>query len=63
MTMLNKDKITEIFYIVDEFCKEYNKTVAKFSLSEADPDKKHRNKPCRLSLSDSEVSTILILLH
>ncbi|KAA6318706.1 hypothetical protein EZS27_031320 [termite gut metagenome] len=24
MTMLDDDKITEIFFMVDEFCKEYN---------------------------------------
>ncbi|KAA6331397.1 hypothetical protein EZS27_019997, partial [termite gut metagenome] len=31
--MLDEVKITEIFFMVDEFCKEYNKTVNKFSLS------------------------------
>jgi hypothetical protein len=56
MTMLDEAKITEIFFMFDEFCKEYHKTVNKFPLSAADSGKKHRNKHSRLS--DSEVITI-----
>ncbi|HAH26234.1 MAG TPA: IS982 family transposase [Prolixibacteraceae bacterium] len=52
-----KDKITEIFFYTDEFCKEYYKIMEGFQLPE-ETNKRTRNKPCKLS--DSEVITILI---
>jgi len=53
-------KITEIFYLADEFCKEFNKAKLGHILSE-DTAKKSRNR--KFTLSDSEVITILILFH
>ena len=58
--MITNDKITEIFYIADEFCKEFYKVVEEQSLP-SNTSKKRRNKPCKLS--DSEIITILILFH
>ena len=58
--MLNIDKIIEIFCIVDDFCKEFEKAKAGHILSE-DNDKKHRNRS--FTLSDSEVITLLIFFH
>ncbi len=52
---LSKDKITEIFYLTDEFCKEFEKSISKRSLG---------NKPKkRPKMSQSEVITIMILFH
>jgi hypothetical protein len=58
--MLTSAEITEIFYLSDEFSKEFDVEVKKHLLQE-DTGKKHRDKPNRLS--DSEVMTILIAFH
>jgi len=58
--MINENKVTEIFYLCDEFSKEFSKTVQKYRLPQQS-GKKHRNKPNRLS--DSEVMTIVISFH
>lgn len=58
--MLTINEITEIFYLSDEFSKEFEVTFKIYAL-EASKDKKQRNKPNRLS--DSEVMTILIAFH
>lgn len=54
------DKITEIFFYTDEFCKEFYKVMDGHQLPE-ETAKKKRNKPCKLS--DSEVITIMIAFH
>ena len=58
--MFNIDKITEIFCLVDDFCKEFEKA-KKDHVLQKDNDKKRRNRSC--NLSDSEVITILIFFH
>lgn len=58
--MFIDSKLMDIFYFVDEFCKEFNKTLEGVQLK-ADNSKKSRNKPCKLS--DSEVITIMIAFH
>lgn len=58
--MLSINEITEIFYLADEFSKEFNSTLSVHLLSK-DTTRKHRNKPNRMS--DSEVMTILIAFH
>ena len=57
--MLSRDKITEIFCIADDFCKEFDSYVKEITLK-AD-GKKHRNR--KASLSDAEMMTILICFH
>ncbi len=52
---LSKDKITEIFVLVDEFCIEFDKTISKHSLGNR-PKKKPK-------MNNSEVITIMILFH
>jgi len=53
--VLSDNKITEIFYLVDEFCLEFEKTIQKQTLG---------NKPKRTpKMSCSEVITIMILFH
>jgi hypothetical protein len=60
MSILTKDKITEIFCIVDDFIKEYSNETSKFPhLNES--GKRHRNRPCEMS--ESEIITILMLYH
>lgn len=58
--MLSVTEVTDIFYLCDEFSKEFELFYPKHALRE-DNSKKHRNKPNRLS--DSEVMTILIAFH
>jgi hypothetical protein len=58
--MLNTDKITEIFYVVHEFCKEFEKAMSGHGVRK-DNCKKSRNRSFKLH--DSEVITILILFH
>ncbi len=58
--MLTQDKITEIYCIADDFCKEF---APEFKTHKMLPDngKKHRNRSCEMS--DSEIMTILLLFH
>lgn len=58
--MLTKDKLTEIFCIADDFCKEYASEVKKHQLAPID-GKKPRNRSCMMS--DSEMITILLCFH
>ena len=58
--MLAKDKITEIFCIADDFCKEFNQEFKNHQLEPTD-GKKHRNRSC--SMSESEIITILLCFH
>jgi hypothetical protein len=58
--MFSDDKITNIFYLTDEFCKIFESTIKK-SLIKEKTDKRIRNRKYRMS--DSEVITILILFH
>ncbi|WP_268225883.1 IS982 family transposase [Sinomicrobium oceani] len=58
--MISKDKITEIFCVVDDFCKEMNLIIDKNAIVQT-TGKKKRNRKSRLS--DSEVITIMILFH
>ena len=58
--MLTTNEITEIFYLCDDFSKEFDKSFKKHIL-QSDNGKKARNKPGKLS--HSEVMTILISFH
>jgi hypothetical protein len=58
--MLTRDKITEIFCIADDFCKEFDREVKKHQMLSND-DKKHRNRPHEMS--DSEIMTVLLCFH
>lgn len=57
---MTNDKITEIFYIIDEFCKEFEEAKKDHVLTQ-DTVIKHRNR--KFGLNDSEVMTILVLFH
>ncbi len=58
--MITEGKVTEIFCIADDFCKEFEVEVAKKALTST-PDTPKR---CRKRMmSDAEVITILICFH
>ena len=60
--MITEDKVIEIFYMADEYSKEFSKVRQKYSLDEGQNDgKRRRNKPNRMS--DAEIMVILILFH
>lgn len=58
--MVSDDKIIEIFCEIDDFMKEYDKIIDKYSLPHSNKVKKRKRKS---KMSDSEVMTILILFH
>ncbi len=53
--ILDDNKITEIFYLIDEFCLEFQKTISKHLLGA-----KPKKKPL---MSCSEVIAIMVLFH
>ena len=59
--MFSEDKVTEIFYLADEFCKFFDAQQEKSMLESPKDGKKHRRKPNRLS--DAEIIVILIHFH
>lgn len=60
MSILTRDKVTEIFCIADDFCKELEKNALDIRLKSPEAHQK-RNRPCRMS--ESEIITILICFH
>jgi hypothetical protein len=58
--MLTQDKITEIYCIADDFCKEFSHEFKKLNML-PEGGKMHRNRAC--GMSDSEIMTILLLFH
>ena len=50
--MITKDKITEIFCIADDFCKEFESEIDKIRLPN-DTKCKHRRRKWRMSKSES----------
>lgn len=60
--MFTECKITEIFFMADEFCKFFDSTVKKYSVE--DKERSPRRPYHRAStLSNSEVMVIMILFH
>jgi hypothetical protein len=57
---ITNDKITEIFYLADDFCKEFHAFLDKQSLTDNTIKKVVRKKPI---LSHSEIITIMIMFH
>ena len=57
--MFSETKVTEIYCMADDFCKEFAKIQEKYMVD--DKNRKHRNKPNRMS--DAEIMVILILFH
>ena len=57
---ITKDKITEIFCIIDDFCKEYDAEIEKMAISESN-GRKHRKR--KWAMRRSEIMAILIFFH
>lgn len=52
---ITTDKITEIFYLTDEFCQEFKESIEKYLI---------RNTPKKKPImTESEVISILVLFH
>ena len=59
--MITEDKITEIFFTIDEFDKEFERNIEKQPLLASTDGKKRRRRQAQLS--DSEIMTIILLFH
>ena len=57
--MIPKHKVTEIYFIIDEFFKEFDNIIREHSLQDGKTKKRNR----KFAMSDSEVMTILVLFH
>ena len=57
--MLTEDKVTEIFFMADEFCKFFDRMTKKYTIGDPSKRKYHRDG----TLSKSEVMLIMILFH
>ena len=58
--MITKDKVTEIFCIIDEFCKHFDAENAQKVLISSKVTSRRRRSA---TMSDSEIMTILLLCH
>lgn len=58
--MITRDKITEIFCIADDFCKEFDVETGKMGLAGPAGGKRHKRK---WQMSRAEIMTILICFH
>lgn len=57
--MFSESKVTEIYCLVDDFCKEFAVQQEKYMIE--DKSRPHRNKPNRMS--DAEIMAILTLFY
>ena len=57
--MITENKVTEIFCMVDDFCKFFDAMVAKYTLKPTGKRKYHRDS----TMSKTEVMLIMILFH
>ena len=57
---ITKDKITDIFCIIDDFCKEYDSETTKMALPSPEGCKRRKRK---WVMSRSEIMTILVMFH
>ena len=57
--MSTEDKVTEIFYMADDFCKFFDAMIAKYTIKPTGKRKYHRNS----TMSKAEVMLIIILFH
>ncbi len=54
--MISEDKIIEIFFFIDEFCKEFEKELSKINNLTSDGVRRRNRKA---SMSHSEILTVL----
>ena len=56
-------KVTEIYCIADDFCKEYELELNKKALSLSNPSPPPKTRNGKGRMSDAETITILVLFH
>lgn len=59
IAMITEDKVTEIFFMADEFCKFFDAMMLKYTIK----DTKKRSYHRKSTLSKAEVMLIMILFH
>ena len=59
--MFSEAKVTEIYCLTDDFCKEFARHQEIYMLKNTNKNVKYRNKPNRMS--DAEIMLIMILFH
>lgn len=59
--MITEDKITDLFCIADDFCKESEAEIQKNAVLPSPDGKKRRNRACKMS--QAEMITIMIAFH
>lgn len=59
--MFSEAKVTEIYCLADDFCKEFALQQEKYMIEEKSPVRKYRNKPNRMN--DAEIMIFLFLFH
>ena len=62
IAMFTEDKVTDIFFMADEFCKVFNRMMKKYAVEDSSKPRKrqyHRDS----TMSDAEVMVIMILFH
>ena len=57
--MITEDKVTELFCMADDFCKFFDKMVAKYMFKSTEKRSYHRN----YTMSKAEIMLIIILFH
>ena len=61
MSLLTEDKITEIFCLADEFCKEYSQSIQKNKIFS--PSRRQKEQEQETQYVGQRVMTILMLYH
>ena len=59
IAMITEDKVTELFFMADEFCKFFDRMMARYTLKNAGKRPYHRET----TLSKAEIMLIIILFH
>lgn len=59
IAMLTEDKVIELFFMADEFCKFFDRMMASYTLKNTGKRSYHRES----TLSKAEIMPIIILFH
>ena len=59
IAMLTEDKVIELFFMADEFCKFFDRMMSKYTLKNTGKRSYHRES----TLSKAEIMLIIILFH
>ena len=62
LAMFTEGKVTEIFFMADEFCKVFNRMMSKYTIEDTSkPAKRKYHRDSKMS--DAEIMVIMILFH